>query len=454
MLEEIDVVFKIFAAWFAFLFTFTQPLLAQERNFSSPMDFKGRYLISVSDADMLASAYVDGKLGASVGDDALSILPLEGNPNSWTAKEVPASNSVAGPPASVEVTPDGKYAFVIETWGQRPRAKEDATFKDLKFGDRLQVFDLSDPLSPQMVQDITIPLRPDAIRINSKGNLIAITFNNKGGGAKTPLGLFPFSNGKVGTPVYPSIKGWNNKDRLIDIDWHPREDILALLNESGSDIRFARIDKKLEVTPFGNVVQIEKAPFRVEFTPNGKHVVINALYWGNDIAGRWIEAPRGSVLTVRMNAGQMKAGTSGVQPRHAMISTIKTGVSPEGLAISPDGKWVVTTNLERSYLPYTDKRITWYSSLTLASLDQETGQLEKINDFAYDGILPEAAVFDNSSSYLAVATYDHFNDSIKGGSIDFWHLVRDPLDRKRVQLLKTNLSVPVTRGVHSLVIAR
>lgn len=432
----------------------SQVLFAQKRNLSSPMDFEGRYIISVSDADMLASAYVNGKLGASVGHDTLTILPLDGKPNSWSPKEVPASNSVAGPPASVDVTPDGKYAFVIETWGQRPRAKENATFKDLQFGNRLQVFDLSDPTKPQMIQDVTIPLRPDAIRVNSTGSLIAISFHNKGGGTTTPLGLFPFSNGKVGAPVYPTIKGWDNKDRLIDIDWHPSENILALLNESRHNIRFARINKKLEAAPFGNVVQIEKAPFRVEFTPNGRHVVINALYWGSDVAGRWIEAPRGSVLTVRMNAGQMKAGTSGLQPRHAMISTIKTGVSPEGLAVSPDGKWVVTTNLERSYLPYNDKRITWYSSLTLASLDQKTGRLERIGDFSYDGILPEAAVFDNSSSYLAVATYDHFNDRVKGGSIDFWHLASDPLEPNRVQLLKTNLSIPVTRGIHSLVIAR
>jgi len=448
------MVYRLFTAvWFVFLAS-TQILFAQERNLSSPMDFRGRYLISVSDADMLASAYVDGKLGAPIGDDTLTILSLEGTPNSWTPREVPASNSVAGPPASVDITSDGKYAFVIETWGQRPRAKENATFKDLKFGNRLQVFDLSDSKNPKMVQDIAIPLRPDAIRVNLSGSLIAITFHNKGGGARTPLGLFPFSDGKIGTPVYPKIKGWNIKDRMIDVDWHPSENILALLNESASNIRFARVDEKLGVTPFGNVVQIEKAPFRVKFTPDGRHVVINALYWGSDIAGRWIEAPRGSVLTVRMNAGQMIAGTTGAQPRHAMISTIKTGVSPEGLAVSPDGKWVVTTNLERSYLPYNDKRISWYSSLTLASLDQKTGQLERIGDFSYDGILPEAAVFDNSSSYLAVATYDHFNDRIKGGSIDFWHLVTDPLEPKRVQLLKTNLSIPVTRGVHSLVIAR
>ncbi|MEL6687119.1 MAG: hypothetical protein AAFP97_05830 [Pseudomonadota bacterium] len=105
-----------------------------------------------------------------------------------------------------------------------------------------------------------------------------------------------------------------------------------------------------------------------------------------------------------------------------MVDRIETGVSSEGLAISPDGNWVATTNLERSYLPYTDPRVTWFSSITLARFDQTTDQLEKVGDFNYDGILPEAAVFDNSSQFLAVANYDHFDDRISGSSIDFWRI--------------------------------
>ncbi|MDJ0633756.1 MAG: hypothetical protein QNJ34_11265 [Xenococcaceae cyanobacterium MO_188.B29] len=134
-----------------------------------------------------------------------------------------------------------------------------------------------------------------------------------------------------------------------------------------------------------------------------------------------------------------------------MISRAQTGVSPEGLAISPNGRYVVTTNLERSYLPYDDDRITWYSSLTLATLDPETGQLNHIADYPFDGILPEAAAFDASSQYLAVVNYDHFDDSIEGGSIDFWRIGADPLN-PQPQLIKTNYSVPVTRGVHSMVL--
>ena len=131
-----------------------------------------------------------------------------------------------------------------------------------------------------------------------------------------------------------------------------------------------------------------------------------------------------------------------------------TGVSPEGLAVSPDGRWVPTTNLERSYLPYDDPRITWFSSITLARLDRETGVLTRVSDFSYDGILPEAAVFDNSGTYLAVTNFDHFDDRRAGSSVDLWRIQSDPLDPGNVQLVETEHSVRVPRGAHSAVIAR
>lgn len=53
---------------------------AQERDLSAPLDFQGRMLVSVSDADMVASAYVNGQLGPREGQDALSVIALAGDP--------------------------------------------------------------------------------------------------------------------------------------------------------------------------------------------------------------------------------------------------------------------------------------------------------------------------------------------------------------------------------------
>jgi len=156
--------------------------------------------------------------------------------------------------------------------------------------------------------------------------------------------------------------------------------------------------------------------------------------------------PRGSVVSIRLAAGTQPDGS----PRHALVSRAMTGVSPEGLAVSPNGRYVVTTNLERSYLPYDDDRITRFSSVSLLTLDPQTGQLNHVADYPFDGILPEAAAFDASSQYLAVTSYDHFDDRIQGGSIDFWRLASDPLNPQPM-LVQTRYSIPVTRGVHSMV---
>ncbi len=428
----------------------SHPTWSQDRNLRGQLDFKGRYIVSVSDADMVASAYVNGRLGPIEGKDALSVIPLQGDPRDWKAIEINASNSVAGPPAAVDITKDGRFAFVVETWTPRPGNTSD-TFKSLKFGNKLTVIDLSDPARPRIVDTVTTAARPDAVRVKPDGSLIAVTFHPAGAGNKSPLALYRFKDGKLSDASFPVIEGWSlTGGRMIDLDWHPTEPVVAIIDGALNTVRFAKVSDDLKVTQVGNTVDIERTPFRVFFTPDGRHIVINALYWGSDIAGRWIEAPRGSVLTVRMNAATSNDG----KVRHAFVSRVMTGVSPEGLAVSPDGRWVATTNLERSYLPYDDKRITWFSSITLARLDPESGQLSRIGDFNYDGILPEAAAFDNSSSYLAVANYDHFDDRKQGGSIDFWRIQADPLEADNVQLVKTEHSVKVMRGAHSMVIAR
>jgi len=426
---------------------------AAARDLAAPVDFEGRMLVSVSDADMVASAYVNGDLGPREGRDALSVIALNGDARDWRAAEVTVSNSVAGPPASVDVTPDGATAFVVETWTQRPDNDEPHTFGDLSFGNRLSVVDLSDPSEPTVLQEVETLSRPDAVRVSSDGRWVAVSFHPSGAGSETPLALYPLDGQSLGEPIFPTIPGWQLNERLIDLDWHPNEPLLALVNETAADVRFMRViesDGSVALEANGNVVETEKAQYRVEFTPDGRNVIVNALYWGVDVQGLWNEAPDGSLLSIRLNAGEQADGT----PRHALMSRIQTSVSPEGLAVSPDGRWALTTNLERSYLPYDDARITWYSSLTLAAIDPETGALTKVGDFTYDGILPEAAAFDASSRYVAIATYDHFDDRREGGSIDFWRVTGDPLKPGQVTLVKTNHSVPVTRGAHSMVLVR
>jgi len=422
--------------------------IAQTLDRAAPMNFQGRYLVSISDADMLASAYVDGLLGPREGEDALSVIPLGGHVRDLRAYETEASNSVAGPPVAVAVTPDGRYAIVVETFKPRPDGDwQKQRFSDLQQGDRISVFDLSNPTRPTRVQEVAFGERPTSVSINRDGSLIAITFHPNGAGTETPLAIVPFEAGQLGQPTYPEVASIPSGDELIHAEWHPTQDLLALVNSTAAEVSFARLTGQGTLEPWGNVVEVEKAPFMARFTPDGRHVIVNGLYWGADVEGRWNEAPRGSLVSIRLEAGTQSDGST----RHALVSRAMTGVSPEGLAISPNSRYVVTTNLERSYLPYRDDRITWFSSLSLITLDPQTGQLNHVADYPFDGILPEAAAFDASSQYLAVVNYDFFDDRTPGGSIDFWRIASDPLNPQPM-LVQTRYSVPVTRGAHSLVL--
>jgi hypothetical protein len=190
--------------------------MAQTLDRAAPLDFQGRYLVSISDADMLASAYVDGRLGAREGQDTLNVVPLARHARDLRVYETAASNSVAGPPTAVAVTPDGRYALVVETFMPRPDGNTDnQTFADLTHGDRIQVFNLSNPTRPELVQTSAIGERPTSVSIKPDGSLVSVTFHPDGAGTETPLVLIPFRNGQLGQPVYPTVPRLSEGDELV-----------------------------------------------------------------------------------------------------------------------------------------------------------------------------------------------------------------------------------------------
>jgi hypothetical protein len=431
----------------------SSPIAAQQSKASLSFDFQGRYLVSVSDADMVASAYSDGKLGAAEGTDALSIIRLDRLPQKLKAVEIGVSNSVTGPPSSVTVTPDGRYAIVIETRGSLPKGKSNVQLKDLEVGKMITVVDLSDPDNPTVIQKIEGVKgfkSPQSVSINSSGTLVAISFRPEDSGRQMPLVIYPFQQGKLLSPIIPLIPEWNKGDELTGAEFHPTEDILALLNSSKPELSFVRVvrnDGEVKLVRWGNAVQIDMAPYKVIFTPDGRHALTNAIY-ADGSTGDF--APTGTVSVIRLTIATNENGI----PTHQVVSRTNTSVLPEGMAISPDGRWVVTANLERSWPALDDPRQGFFSSMSLLSLDPTTGFIKHVRDVAMDGILPEAVVFDNSSKYIAVTIFDQYDETWIGGSIDFWRISKDFHDPDRTELVKTNYSVPVTRGAHSLVIVR
>jgi hypothetical protein len=202
--------------------------------------FKAKYLICVSNADMVPSAYSNDQLGPVEGVDALFIVSLNGYPSEWKATAINVSNSITGPPAVLSITPDGRYAIVMETLKQRKESGDVKELSELKPGSLVTVVDISNG-TPKAVQKIDTPGIPLTISINADGTLVAVTLQPQGVGEKTPLALYHFANGKLSTPTIPEIPDWKNGDVLYDASFHPKENTLVLVNQTGRELSFLRV---------------------------------------------------------------------------------------------------------------------------------------------------------------------------------------------------------------------
>ncbi|WP_375418826.1 hypothetical protein [uncultured Hymenobacter sp.] len=414
--------------------------------------FQARLLLALSDADMVPSAYIDGKLGPVAGADVLSVVAFDGRKAAAASvRGLPISNSVTGPPAAVTTTPDGRYAITIETRGPRPASGADVTLAGLANGRTITVVDLADPQRPRVVQQLAGPQRAQSVSVSADGTLVALAVHPEGDGRATPLWLYHFAQGRLSGGAAVPVPGWVPGDELVHALFHPSRPLLALTSKTKHQLLLAEVRPaglQWQLTPWGNPVDIELSGTLLTcFSPDGRYFFAN----GGPAAPTPNRPPHGGLRCVKLAA---QPGPPGEGPVHLVTGRALTGYVPEGLAISPDGRLLVTTNLEQTFQPLGNAQRSRYASLSLFAFDSVTGELTAAGDFAFDGLLPESAVFDRSSRRLAVANFGHLDDPTARGSLDFWRVVGDARGPERLQLIKTNYALPLQRGVHTLSIVR
>ncbi len=412
-------------------------------------DFKGKAIVTISDGDMKASAYIGGQLGADPQADALTITRLSPDLKTLQSASVKVSNSVAGPPTAVAVSADQRTAFVTESFGERPQGG--STFRDLPVGAKLTAVNIGDLGAPKVIASIEVGKRPEGVSVQPNGDLVVATLHPVDG---RHLAFVPFSSGKFGTVRYVSVPGVEKSERITHAEWHPSGNFLALTLVNTSKIMFVRVKRdgsNVAVEPWGNRVLTSKYPFMGRFTPDGRHFLTGNLYWGADVPGIWAEAVDGDVTSIRF-ATEATPGRGGkLEVRHFLVGRASASKDPEGIAISPDGQWVASVNLETSYAPKTDERLTLYSSVTLMRFDTDTGRLTQSDTVRYDGILPEAVTFDASSRMISIVTFDSHDPAVDpktAASLDFFRITEDG------KLVMLRRSAPLPRGAHSMQLIR
>jgi WD40 repeat protein len=417
---------------------------------SAQVSFAARGLLVVSDADMAATAYGDAVLRRTAGEvDTLAVIDTVAHPK--LSAKLPVSNSVIGWPGVLDVSPDGRFAYVAETRGV-PSAevlKYEKVFDNFPSGKLLTVIDVSKLDAPRQVQQLDVGKNLGAAKVSPDGRSLALTSEVLG----QELVLVSLDAGLVKHVDHFALdvlRDSKSRQGARSLAWHPSGDFLAV-NVADREVQFVAINRSFDGRPIGiqrlgKPVTIGETLSSGQFSKNGKYFLIPDVAWGDNAkATNFLFNGRGQVVVIAFDrAGQ-----------HQIAAQTSVGFSPESMAMSHDGKLIVTVNMNRTYLPDQFPASIWprrqRSSLSLASFDENTGQLSVLQEVEFEGILPENAVFDTLDKTLAVAIYEQRGDATREGQVEFWNVI---YRAGSPTLVSTGHRIAVTRGAHGLAILR
>jgi len=426
-------------------YTYSAAILNQVTNTpitASPNSFDGRYLLTVSDADMVGTAYADDILMQIPGErDTLSILTLPLDVNAPEMNEVFVSNSVTSWPQVLIPSPDGERAYIVEAAGEieddlevypnvqsNPPLGRALTVVELETG-ATTVYDVVDYPLHAAVHPEEQYVAIGAKEVNRQLVILPVETLDD---AET-YQFFPIENSD-GEPA----------EEITSVSWHPSGNYLAV-GIDRSELAFYEVvtqsDGTLDLQPYGERLMLGNTISYGQFTSDGNHYLTTEINWAA-LEGQlgYVANPPGEMISVRFDPA---AGN------HSVVSRVEVGQSPEGFAVSPDESLVVAVDMRRTYLPDNLSFIPGsdLNSLSLMTFDNSTGELVLIDQYGFEGVLPEHAVFDADGDALGVVIYNERENPMNPGYIELWNVVQDG-DTPRLE--RTGARISVVRGPHTM----
>jgi DNA-binding beta-propeller fold protein YncE len=303
------------------------------------------------------------------GKDTISFIDMRVNPPK-TIATIDAPTSVVGPPTSVAVSPKGDIALITAA------EKIDPTDPTKRmWDDKVTVVDLTalkpslvgrltaavsrasgtSAATPKIVATLTAGKGAAGVSFNKAGTLALVANRGEGtvsiftinGMTVTAAGKINLGDDKSG----PSAVSFtpDGKMALVTLDGENAHKIV-LLTVEGTKVEYANRDFNAGLRPYG-----------IDITPKGEVAVVANIGRGqgdNDTV---------SVIDLKSNP-----------PRVA--STITVGQKPEGIKLSPDGKYVAVVVVNGSDKP---KSSPFYNDNGLLKIYSRNGsQLTKTAEIA------------------------------------------------------------------------
>jgi DNA-binding beta-propeller fold protein YncE len=286
--------------------------------------------VSANDAKM---KLVDGKVTvqASPPPDTLSFIDMRASPPKVLA-ELNVPSSVVGPPSNVAVSPKEEIALVASAMQVDP-ADATKTIPD----DKLTVIDIR-PLrpgffkkliakevpAPKLIATLQAGKGAAGVAINKAGTLALVANRSEGTvSVFTIAGTTVAAAGKVtvgGDKSGPSAVAFtpDGKSALVTLDGDHK---IVVLSVEGS---------KVEATK--RVISAGLRPYGLDIAAKGEVAVVANIGMGGG------DADTISVIDLKLDPARV-------------VATYTVGQTPEGIKISPDGKYVAVTVMNGSNKP-------------------------------------------------------------------------------------------------------
>ena len=333
-------------------------------------------------------AFVDGAMKV-VGDgkDSVTVFDLSKSPPAKIAEiEVPAS--VVGPPHSVAVTPDERYAIITSSMKIDPAdatkqiADNRVTLIELpaqslaarikgKITDALKK---TDPNAPQVkiVQTIEAGAAPAGVSINRKGDLVLVANRNEGS-----ISIFTLKAGKLeakGKLVVGDAKSSlghiaitpDGQKALVTRDG---DNMISVLNIEGEKVELAKRDIYAGLRPYG-----------LSISNDGRYAAVANIGRG-----------QGDVDTISV--------IDLSKDPFRVVDTVSVGQTPEGIQISPDNKYVAVTVLNGSNKPKNSPFYNESGRLQMLAVGKDL-KLTKVSEIKIGGVSQGIAFSRNGRTIL------------------------------------------------------
>jgi DNA-binding beta-propeller fold protein YncE len=303
------------------------------------------------------------------GNDAVLIIDLANPEAPKIVASLPLENSIVGPPTNLAISPTGAIALVADSM----TVAEDNGVRKAVPTDKLFVIDMkSDP--PKLAGTVTLGKQPSGLSFSPKGDMALVC--NRADGTVSVLKIDGTQVTQTATvQIAPGVSQVvftpDGKHALVT---KSPDNKIAVLDVDGDKVTYNKVD--VATYPF---------PYNVVVSPDGK-LAITADNGGGGSSDGSLDA-----VTV--------IDLQGAHPHG--IAHLTVGDAPEGLAISPNGKYALVVNVDGSNAPQ-----AWYyhkgGSVTLLKINGTTVTVGKTVPV---GALPEAVMITPDSRYAYVGNF-------------------------------------------------